>query len=99
MLHLMKELPVCALPASELPERIARWKALTDRALTKVSEPGFITSRYSRTPEISLELNELIAAEGECCSFLAFNVIEADDHIEVELRYPKEFEGAVGALT
>lgn len=99
MLHSMKQLPVCSLPPSDMLERIARWKTLIGQTLTKTNEPGLVKSTYPRKAEILNELNELIALEAGCCSFLEFKVSEEGDRIEVELRYPKDFEGAVGALS
>lgn len=89
---------MCGLPPSALPERMARWKALTAQTITKASKSGVVTSTYPNKDEILSELRELIALEGDCCSFLAFEVKRLEDVIEVELRYPPGFEEMIAGV-
>jgi hypothetical protein len=48
---------------------------------------------------IRAELEELIAAEAECCSFLVFELKETGGDVELRLEFPPEFGPMVAAIT
>ena len=88
----------CSLPVAEMSDRMDRWRALTEEALGRTVEPGRVVSTYPRTEDIAARLRELIGAEVGCCPFLVFDVRETHGSIEVELRYPPEFEPMVAMI-
>jgi hypothetical protein len=88
----------CSLPAAEMLDRLARWKALAEQALSRSAEPGRVASTYPRSDAISAQLRELIEAEADCCPFLSFDIRENKEVIEAELRYPPEFEPIVAMI-
>ena len=88
----------CALPSSEMLPRIAKWQALSVEAVSRVTGPGRVSSRYPRTADIASRLEELIEAESECCPFLEFTVTNDGDFIEAELRFRPEFEPIVALI-
>jgi hypothetical protein len=86
----------CALSPTALTDRQSRWRALANQALSRRVGPGWISSTLPRGVGDTLE--ELIDAEAECCPFLAFDVRPRGEVLEVELRFPIEFEPMVSAL-
>ena len=85
----------CTLTQTELIERVQAWKALALRSTARTLGPGTIKSSYPRTSEIETELNALVEAEAECCSFLRFDVQITPRTIEVALSFPPEFQPAI----
>src|SRR5436190_1907794 len=73
----MEELPViaCSLPAAQLDERRARWKALADRAfLERALLPGGVRLSFLAEEGVKEELRALAELERECCAFATFQV-------------------------
>jgi hypothetical protein len=85
--------PACSLSPAVLQERIGEWRSLMAQALTREAGTGRVRATYPNRPDIARRLDELIAAENECCSFLEFDVQPRGDMLEVELRHPPEFAG------
>jgi hypothetical protein len=92
------EMLSCSLPAKDMLDRLAKWKALAEQSLSRSGEPGRVVSTYPRSSAISTLLRELIEAEADCCPFLSFDVREYGEVIEAELRYPPEFEPIVAMI-
>lgn len=88
----------CALQPGEMRDRLAQWRALAVEAVGRVGEPGRVSSRYPRKPNIATRLEALIKAESECCPFLEFTVTNDGDFIEVAVHYPPEFEQMVAMI-
>ena len=86
----------CTLPEEGLTARMGLWRALAEHALSRTAEPGRILSSYPHA--VSGELRTLIEAEAECCPFLSFEIRERGDILDVELRYPLEFEPMIQAV-
>ena len=80
----------CKLEGKELEERLAAWREIATRATSSEMHPGRVTSIYPSEPEIVERLNELIGAEGECCSFLAFTVTKIPAGTVVEMSWPPD---------
>lgn len=78
----------CSLGGSELIERIGEWASVTSRASSRQVAEGRVVSVYPADPQLLRRLQELIAAEAECCSFLKFEIQHDADKIVVELRVP-----------
>jgi len=58
------------------------------RATTRRVEDGRVVAVYPNDPELRDRLHELISLEGECCSFLRFDVEERPDAIVARLQLP-----------
>lgn len=70
------EMPLaCTLSAQDGPARMRRWQALADKARPSVRRSGHrLEVRYRSEPGVREELEALVAAERECCSFVAWTV-------------------------
>ena len=84
-----EETLACSLNGPELIKRVEEWRRLTSQATSRRVEEAGIVSTYPREERVVQELRRLIAAEGECCSFMKFEVRERPDEVEVELRVPE----------
>jgi hypothetical protein len=72
-------LPVvaCSLSATGQRERLNEWRALLARADTRESLSTGM--RYRFPADLTGEVRALAAAEQECCSFLRFDLTQADN--------------------
>lgn len=82
----------CSLTPEGLIRRANEWRELGKHSLSRTVEGGVVVSTYPPDPEVAQRLDELIAAEAECCTFLSFEVRPSPEGIEVSLRYPPGFE-------
>jgi hypothetical protein len=81
-----RELPIaCSLSAAELPARVA--------AIGAVGREGLIDARVNGAEAllrfragVRPRLAEIVAAEAQCCAFLAMSLSDADGRGEVALR-------------
>jgi hypothetical protein len=76
-----KNLPViaCSLTASGQRERLSEWKSLLAVAESREELPTGMRFRFR--PSLAERVRSLAAAEHECCSFLRFDVVEAEDDV------------------
>jgi hypothetical protein len=79
----------CSLDGMELTARIDAWREVMGRATTRRVEDGRVVATYPNEPQLRDRLRELIALEGECCSFLRFDLRERPDAIVTELHVPE----------
>lgn len=89
----------CSLEPDSAQARIARWQALADRALeesARTTEGAW--QRYRADPGVESELVELIALEGRCCSFLAFELTRRDDGLELHVQGPETAHAMLDAF-
>ena len=96
----MTELPLlaCSLDGKEQRDRVADWTKVIQRATSREVQDGRIISRYTSDPHLLGELRVLIAAEAECCSFMAFEVQETQDEVIVEVRVPSEMNHVLAGM-
>ena len=90
--------PACDLGPGEVGDRVGAWRSLAIHALGRTVEPGRIVTEYARDDEVRTRLETLIAAESACCPFLEFEIREGEDLMEVEVRFPPEFEAVVSTV-
>ena len=86
----------CDLTREAFGERVQEWRALAKAALRRTEAPGRIVTDYPSNVRGRLET--LIEAERECCPFLEFDIRERADVIEVEVRFPPDFEAVVSSV-
>jgi hypothetical protein len=75
----------CSLEGTE---RIDAWRQVAARATSSRVEHERVVATYPNDPQLRERLRELIALEGDCCSFLRFGLEERPDAIVTELRLP-----------
>jgi hypothetical protein len=80
----------CSLEGNDLTQRLEAWRQVAARATTRRVEQSRVVAVYPNDPQLRDELHELIALEGECCSFLRFDVEERPDAIVTELHLPDD---------
>jgi hypothetical protein len=88
----------CSLNGPQLVERIRDWGEVASRAQTRHVEKGRIVSTYPKDDQLLADLRRLIAAEAECCPFMAFNVEEGPAQVVVELRVPDDMSEALAVM-
>lgn len=80
----------CTLDQNEMATRIAAWRELSARAISRRVQGTRMTSTYPSDPHLVRRLRDLISAEADCCAFLAFTVDEGPRETVVELDFPEE---------
>ena len=88
----------CTLESDELVTRIAEWREVSAQALSRKVEPARITSVYPPDPQLLKRLEDLIAAEAECCAFLEFTIQAGTDQTIVQLSFPEEARPLIEAV-
>lgn len=64
----------CTLNPSEMPERVARWKALFHGVLSYEIESGCAKFHFEDTSHLRNELEELIKLEQVCCAHVSWKL-------------------------
>jgi hypothetical protein len=83
-------LPIaCTLSGASLQERAAWLGRLGKASLIDGARSGDRLELLFR-PEAAADLRELVRAEAECCSFLAFELDPAEDRIRLGVSGPAE---------
>ena len=87
-------LPIaCSLNAGELRERLDQIAAIGAERLTgRRSEDGRHLLRFRPDPSIRRRLEEIVAAESECCSFLDLDLREEGQQLVLEIAAPADAE-------
>jgi hypothetical protein len=86
----------CSLSAEELPARLAEIRALGADALVRADGPGAL--RFRNDDPTRRRLEKIVAAESECCGFLAFELKAVGDEIELRISAPKGAEALADDL-
>jgi hypothetical protein len=79
----------CSLNAEELPRRLAEIRAIGSDALLDVEGDAL---RFRNDEVTRARLEAIVAAESECCSFLAFDLRAAGDALELRITAPEGAE-------
>jgi hypothetical protein len=84
---LFEELPVaCTLGATDGAVRLARWRALSDARLSVRHTPDQLVVLYRSQQGVHEELEALVAAERECCSFAEWEVTRDSEYSVLRIR-------------
>jgi len=84
--------PHCTLSPAALEQRLQDWRAVMERALrSEQARDGVTVADYPHEPALRARIDTLIAAEGECCAFLRFDIEERDEFLRLTLHHPPEF--------
>lgn len=86
------ELPVaCTLGRSDGPARLQRWQHLRQMAApTTRHANGELEVRYSPGKHVLAELQDLVAAERECCAFVTWAVSEDQGQPVLRVTAPRD---------
>jgi hypothetical protein len=81
----------CSLAGAEYRERVAEIGRVAREALgDRESIDGGARLSFDETADIRGRLEALVAAESECCPFLAFNLSAADRRLVLEVTGPEQ---------
>ncbi len=80
----------CSLDPAALAARLAEWGELDRAALSRRTTAEGVEVRYPLEPGLAERLLALIAAEAECCPFLAFDLSRANGDLVLEISGPGE---------
>ena len=84
--------PHCTLSPAALEQRLEDWREVMRQALRREQpHEGVTVADYPHEPALRARIDTLIAAEGECCTFLHFDVEEHDEFVRLTLHHPPEF--------
>ena len=87
----------CSLRQADLPGRADSWRALADRALSRVSPtPRGLLLVFGAGPGVADELEALAALERDCCAFATWSV--RVDSTEIILEVSGDGDEAVTAI-
>ncbi len=80
-------LPVaCTLGPDDGAARMRRWEALSVDGCPSTRRSGHLLEvRYRLAPGVREELDALAAAERQCCSFVAWDVSQDEDHVVLHI--------------
>jgi hypothetical protein len=90
---------VCSLEAGDLEERLAKIGAIGAEALlSRSAENGRHLLRFRADPEIRRQLEEIVAAEAQCCAFLDLSLQEEDGRLVLSIAAPEPGQPTADAL-
>ena len=94
------ETPIaCSLDAGGLQTRLRRLAELGERSLLdSKGGSGRYTLRFRDDPQTRAELDEAVAAESECCTFLALSVGRAAGELTLSIEAPAGGEAIADEL-
>lgn len=87
----------CTLGAGDFKERVAGIRALAERSLHH-SERAPLALHLTYGPEAREEVEAVVAAETECCAFLAFDLERDDRGVHLTITAPEDAAAAVDEL-
>lgn len=85
----------CALDPDEKAQRTSTWADLDQHAIDRSHDEGVLRTSYPNRPELRERLERLVEAERGCCPFLALELVEDGEVINLVLRYPPGAEGLI----
>ncbi len=89
----------CTLSASDLTRRLADIRALGDDALVSSESAGReAVLRFRKGFGTLAALTGIVAAERECCAFLALDLAERPDAVVLTIRAPEGAEPVMREL-
>jgi hypothetical protein len=89
----------CSLGANDLQQRLDEIAEVGAAGLVgRDSEGGTHTLRFRADEATHRRLEEIVAAEAECCSFLELELIEQGDEMVLTLGGPQDGQAVADAL-
>jgi hypothetical protein len=91
--------PSCSLSQADLERRLEAIAAIGEDGLTGSGiEEGRNVLRFRAEPEIRRRLEDLVAAEAKCCSFLGLELAEADGELRLSIDAPADAQDVADGL-
>lgn len=87
----------CSLDARDFKERVARIASLNEKSLRRHNRED-LRLILDYDPEALLQVKEMVARERECCAFLAFDLREAGNTLELTIKVPDDARDAADVL-
>jgi hypothetical protein len=88
----------CTLEPGAMPERLADWNAVLDRATTRVATAdGGLRIEFGDDVDLG-ELARLIRAEQHCCAFFSFAISVDHRGSALEVRAPEGADNIVAEM-
>ncbi|WP_433543954.1 hypothetical protein ACQPZG_01690 (plasmid) [Streptomyces sp. CA-294286] len=91
----------CTLPSAEQPLRSAEWDALFCERLAAITRPRPLRLRLhlsSGGEGVEERVRDLVAREGDCCSFFTFTTRADGDRTVLEIEVDRLHEPVLNAL-
>jgi hypothetical protein len=89
----------CSLTAAAAAQRAERWRALLrDSLVDDAAIAGGRRLVLRAAPGAAAELDDLVAAERQCCPFLTMTVAHAGDRLVLDVVAPPEAVPIVDAM-
>jgi DNA-binding transcriptional MerR regulator len=86
----------CTLEPGAMPDRLADWRAILERARTRTTGPnGALRLEFGAGTDLA-ELARLVDAEQRCCAFFSFAITVDPRGVALEVRAP---DGAAEVVT
>ena len=94
------ELPIaCSLSALNMSKRLAEMSAIGRSAMLDLETSGRSARlRFRHGPGVLPRLEAIVAAEAECCAFLAMRLRIEPDAIELDIDSPAGAEAILGEM-
>ncbi|HEY7622628.1 MAG TPA: hypothetical protein VH834_22845 [Solirubrobacteraceae bacterium] len=90
---------VCSLTAAAAADRAARWRSLLDDSLVDAGPiAGGRRLAFRSAPRLAAELDELVAAERDCCPFLTLTVARDGGRVILDVVAPPEAAAIVETM-
>lgn len=80
----------CTLDVDAVPQRIAAWKVVIDRAEQQAAIEGGVRLTLPGAPELVAQVAGLAAAEQQCCAFLTFTLTLVDGGAQLDVTAPAD---------
>jgi hypothetical protein len=89
----------CSLSATELPARLAAMADLGRDALLEArTEDRHAVLRFAAGPGVRERVADIVAAESECCAFLAMQVSNTPNEVVLSITAPEGAEPVLDEL-
>jgi DNA-binding transcriptional MerR regulator len=88
----------CTLEAGAMPDRLADWNTVLDRATARIAIPdGGLRIEFDHDLDLG-QMASLVAAEQRCCAFFSFSLMVDNRGIALEVRAPEGADGIIAEL-
>lgn len=75
----------CTLNPAEMPDRVARWRALFGKVMSHSEASGSAVFVFPQDPSVARELAELVKLERVCCAHVSWELEQTSDALIVTL--------------